>query len=60
VADRTPLKFGVGIPDINKKAERRTGCKINMRPGAAGKKIFTSIERTFSKSYFLNGRSENS
>jgi hypothetical protein len=44
VADRTQLKSGVGIPDNNKKVGPRTGCQINLRSGATGKKIFTSIE----------------
>jgi hypothetical protein len=44
VADRTPLKSGVGIPNINQKVDPRTGYQINLRSGATAKKIFTSIE----------------
>jgi hypothetical protein len=50
MADRTPLKSGLGIPDINQKVEPRTAPQIYLRPRATGKKIFTSIERTFNKS----------
>jgi hypothetical protein len=39
----------MGIPQINQKVERRTGYQINLRSGATGKKIFTSMERTFKK-----------
>jgi hypothetical protein len=47
VVDRTPLKSGVGIPDINKKFEPHTGYQINLLSRATGKKMFTSIEKTF-------------
>jgi hypothetical protein len=47
VTDRTPLKSGVGVPDINQKVEHHTGYQINLRSGATGKKSFTSIKRTF-------------
>jgi hypothetical protein len=50
VADRTPFKSGVGIPDINQKVEPRTGYQNNLGAGAADKKIFTLTERTFLKS----------
>jgi hypothetical protein len=49
-ADRIQLKSGVGIPDINQNVEPRTGYQINLRSEATGKKMFTSIERTFKKS----------
>jgi hypothetical protein len=44
VADRTPLKSGMGIPDISQKVEPLTGYQINLPSGATFKKIFTSIE----------------
>jgi hypothetical protein len=47
VADRTSLTSGVGIPHINHKVEPRPGYQINLRSWATGKKIFTSMERTF-------------
>jgi hypothetical protein len=59
VADQTPLKSGVGIPEINQKFEPRTWHKINLRSGAKSKKIFTLLERTFLKSQLINGLSEN-
>jgi hypothetical protein len=47
VADRTSLKSGVGIPQINQKVEPRTGYQINLRSGATGKKVSASMDRTF-------------
>jgi hypothetical protein len=44
------LKIGVGIPNINHKVKPHTGYQINLRSGAAGQKIFTSMERIFLKS----------
>jgi hypothetical protein len=44
MADLTPLKSGVGIPEINQKVDPRPGYQINLRAGATGKKIFTSID----------------
>jgi hypothetical protein len=43
-AERIQPKLGVGIPEKNKKVEPRTVYQINLRSGATGKKIFTSIE----------------
>jgi hypothetical protein len=34
MADRTSLKSGVGIPQVNQKVEPHTGNKINLRSGA--------------------------
>jgi hypothetical protein len=50
VADRTSLQSGVGIPQINQKVEPGTGYQINLQSGATGKKISTSMVRTFKKS----------
>jgi hypothetical protein len=49
-ADGIQLKSGVGLPETNKKYGPRTGYQINLRSGAVGKKIFTSIEQTLYKS----------
>jgi hypothetical protein len=40
------LKSGLGIPEVNQKAEPRTGYEINLRSGAIGKIILKYIERT--------------
>jgi hypothetical protein len=58
VADCTPLKSGVGLPDINQKVNPRTGYQIHLQFGATDKKIFTTIERTFYNSKHLHGQSE--
>jgi hypothetical protein len=36
----------VGIPDINQNVEPHNEHQINLRPGAKGKKIFTSTRQT--------------
>jgi hypothetical protein len=41
------LKSGLGMTDITKKVEPRTGNQIILRSRATGKKIFTSIRRKF-------------
>jgi hypothetical protein len=58
VADRTPLKSGVRIPEINQKLSHAPGIKLICGPGPKVKKIFTSIELTILKWYLLNGPSE--
>jgi hypothetical protein len=44
------IKIGRGHTGNNQKVKPRTGYQINLRSGAKGKTIFTSIERTFLKS----------
>jgi hypothetical protein len=44
-ADPIQLKSGMNITDINQKVEPHTRYQINLRSGATGNKIFTSIEQ---------------
>jgi hypothetical protein len=52
VADRTPLKSGVGIPEIKQKVEPRTVYQINLRSGAKGKKILHRLNEHFKNHSF--------
>jgi hypothetical protein len=51
VADSTPLKSGVDIPEISQKVEPHTWYQISLHSGATCKQIFTSIERCWIRLY---------